>query len=234
MEIVIAAASVEFARWGVVRPALINVTLSIPQGATVLISGPNGSGKSTLLNAIAGEVPLIEGSVHLADRLVECQRPPFDLVYFVPQDPMRGTVGSLSVLEHFILAGNGKSQRGAKVRTIAQQLLSRFDIDLALEQRADALSGGQRQILALLLAHQRKTPIVLLDEPTSALDPSRREIAKEIVKDMQSQRRTVIVVSHDDLFGHGTRVFRVALQGGRIAESDLPCDSKRGRMEAQQ
>lgn len=219
MDIILANVTVQFSRWGSTTNALSDVSLVIPTDTLVWVHGPNGSGKSTLLGAICGEVRVSEGEIRVGGCVVDANSPPYDKVFLVPQNPMQGTVGTLSVLEHLLIADEQRGLTRTESIKVASKLLTDFALDLNLDQRVDSLSGGQRQILGLLLALRRQARVILLDEPTSALDPSRRLIAEKIVRAMRTEQKTVIVVSHNEYIDSQEEMMKIVVSEGHITKS---------------
>jgi ABC-type multidrug transport system ATPase subunit len=208
--------SVVYSQWGTSKTALKNVSLKIAAGSLVWITGPNGSGKTTLLSAIAGETASSTGQVRIGDSVVDTKSPPYRQVFLVPQNPMRGTVSTLSVFEHMLLAEPNRRVKRPAARDSARVLLQSFSFDVNLDQRADSLSGGQRQMLSLLLALKRLPPVILLDEPTSALDTAHATHAKHIIREMCACKRTVLIVSHGGCFDAEAAPQRLFVEDGRV------------------
>jgi len=162
--------------------AVNDVSLTIPAGQFVVVVGTNGSGKSTLLGAIAGTVALDGGRIELVGnditRWSEHRRAA--LIGRVFQDPRAGTAGSLTVLENIAVAarrGLPASLGWATTRRLRDGAAARLarmvpGLEGRLDQPIGSLSGGQRQIVTLLMATWRRPEILLLDEHTAALDPA--------------------------------------------------------------
>ncbi len=151
-------------------------SLTVDEGQFVSIVGGNGSGKTSLLNIICGSIPVDRGEV-LADgrpitRLRDYQR--YAAMGRVYQDPAAGTCPNLTMLENLALAENKGRPFGLRPgvdrrrREVYRQLLR--DLDLGLEDKLDvkmgALSGGQRQAVALLMATMTPLRFLILDEHT--------------------------------------------------------------------
>ncbi|MFL5493705.1 MAG: ABC transporter ATP-binding protein [Gemmatimonadales bacterium] len=211
--------------------ALQGVDLTMEQRDFVVVIGGNGSGKSTLLNAIAGTLPLDQGTVRLAGRdvtrLPEWRRAA--LVGRVFQNPMSGTIPHLTVAENLAVAGKRGRRHGvlrvalsrARRRNLAERV---SDLGLGLEDRLDtpvgALSGGQRQALTLFMATLVRPEILLLDEHTSALDPRSTEQVVQLTDQIiRREGLTTLMVTHSlsQAVALGDRV--LLMHQGRIVQS---------------
>ncbi|MCF8205822.1 MAG: ABC transporter ATP-binding protein [Methylotenera sp.] len=184
-------------RSGVTRPlnqrrALDRIDLAVPQGAVVGVVGRNGAGKTTLIRALLGLVTPTGGhsmlfgapSLNLPDSVK-------DRLGYMAQTPdlFRGLTG----LAH--LQQMASVYRGVNLR-VAGALAER--LDLSLGQRADSLSLGDQQKLALVLALCHDPDLLVLDEPMASLDPiSRRDVLRALFALRQREApRTVLISSH--------------------------------------
>ena len=187
--------------------AVAGVTLAIPAGSFVVVIGTNGSGKSTLLGAIAGTVRLDSGSIRLAGTDVtgwhEHQRA--RLVGRVFQDPRAGTASSLTVLENIAVAAcRGRTAglgwaTGRDLRAEAAARLARIvpGLEGRLDQPIGSLSGGQRQIVTLVMATWHRPELLLLDEHTAALDPAAADrVIQATTRVVREQSLTALMVTH--------------------------------------
>ena len=183
-------------------------SLSVEEGQFVSIVGSNGSGKTSLLNIICGSIPVEDGEVLMdgknINKLKEYQR--YAAMGRVYQNPAAGTCPGLTMLENLSLADNkGKTfglSRGVNRQRrdfYCQQLQS---LGLGLEDKLDvkmgALSGGQRQAVALLMATMTPLKFLILDEHTAALDPKTAEIIMELTdKVVREKKLTAMMVTHN-------------------------------------
>jgi putative ABC transport system ATP-binding protein len=201
-------ASVQFQSPGgpLVR-AITSLSLEIPAGQFVVVIGTNGSGKSTLLGSIAGTVPLSSGSIQLAghDITAWSQHGRAKLVGRVFQDPRAGTAGSLSVLENIAVAscrGRFPGLGWATSRQLRAEAAMRLSLIVpGLEQRLDqpigSLSGGQRQIVTLVMATWHRPELLLLDEHTAALDPAAADrVVRATAGIIRDGKLTAMMVTH--------------------------------------
>ncbi|MEM9011334.1 MAG: ABC transporter ATP-binding protein [Pseudomonadota bacterium] len=158
------------AGYGRADTILKGVTADAKPGEIVAILGPNGAGKSTLLKVIAGQLPAREGRVSVAETTLTGLAPRAIAragVAYVPQEA--NVFPSMTVRENLEMGGY-IAPAEAPIRVAA--LMDRFPI-LAEKRReaARALSGGQRQILAMAIAMMVAPRVLLLDEPSAGLAP---------------------------------------------------------------
>jgi len=209
------------------RRALDSVSLSVADGDFVVLIGSNGSGKSTLLNTISGQLRQDSGSITVAGTEVsgQAEHVRAAMIARVLQDPMRGTLPSMTIEENMALAD--MRHRG---RTLAPALDAsrrrRFadalaGFGLGLEARLGSvvglLSGGQRQVLALAMAVLNAPRVLLLDEHTAALDPRTAELVmRSTLSAVREARLTTLMVTHNmqHAIDYGNRL--VMMDAGQV------------------
>ena len=183
-------------------------SLTVEEEQFVTIVGGNGSGKTSLLNIICGSIPIEAGDV-LVDgksiaKLKDYQR--YASMGRVYQDPAAGTCPGLTMLENLSLADN-KGKPFGLARGVNRQRRDFYreqlrELGLGLEDKLDvkmgALSGGQRQAVALLMATMTPLRFLILDEHTAALDPKTAETIMELTnKVVREKKLTAMMVTHN-------------------------------------
>lgn len=187
--------------------ALDGVSLQVPAGQFVVVIGTNGSGKSTLQGAIAGTVRLSSGRVSLAGHDITgwSEHARAKLIGRVFQDPRAGTAASLSVLENIAVAACRGRLPGLgwatdrRLRAEAAARLGRIvpGLEGRLDQPIGSMSGGQRQIVTLLMATWHRPELLLLDEHTAALDPAAADRVVRATADLiRTGGLTALMVTH--------------------------------------
>ena len=182
--------------------------LTVSDGEFVSVVGSNGSGKTSMLNLICGSIDLDSGKIIFNGDDLTKQK---DFIRTrkigrVYQDPAKGTCPSMTILENLSIADNkGKPfnlKRGLKKHKIDYYKEMLRGLNLGLEDKlytkVGALSGGQRQTLALLMATMTPIELLILDEHTAALDPKTAEIIMELTdKVVKEKKVTTIMVTHN-------------------------------------
>jgi D-xylose transport system ATP-binding protein len=186
--------------------ALESVSFSAPSGRVTALVGENGAGKSTLVKILAGVEQPDTGSIELAGVTTKLGSPAIagELgIQVVYQD--LALCDELNVVQNVFL-GHERTRgrwflRNLKRREMemaAADALGRFSKKKwALDQVVKQLSGGQRQALAICRAMLEEPDILILDEPTAALGVSESKEVIDLIRELASKSKTIIMVSHD-------------------------------------
>jgi lipoprotein-releasing system ATP-binding protein len=195
---------------------LKNINFTVTQGEFLVIQGPSGAGKSTLLHILGGLDDPTSGEVYFRGTdiytLDENARSSFrnQQVGFVFQ--FFHLLPELNALENVLLPGILKSWwERKKSLGVAISLLERLGLSGRLTHRPGALSGGEQQRVALARALINRPQLLLCDEPTGNLDSENgKKILQLLIELNQSQKITIIMVTHDQEIASGaTRVMHL-------------------------
>lgn len=216
--------AVRYARRG--EPTVHGIDLELAAGRTLGLVGESGSGKSTIGRALAGLVPVVDGSVEVdghdlrtarGKRLRELR----SRVGIVFQDPAsslnpRQTIG-WSIAEPLLVHGEGTPASRADR---ARELLAAVQLDPSWTERfPHQLSGGQRQRVAVARALALRPALVIADEPTSALDVTVQAAVLDLLADLQDEFGFgMLLISHDLAVVRQLADDVVVLHDGRIVE----------------
>lgn len=218
--------------------ALRDVSLRIPPGEFITVIGTNGAGKSTLLNTLAGDVRVESGEIRFDDAAVtnRLTHQRSALVSRVFQDPIAGTCDALTIEENLAVAlrrGRGSGLRNglsSATREMFRERLASVGLGLEnrLQERVSLLSGGQRQVICLIMASLAPTRLLLLDEHTAALDPRTASLVMELTDKIVAEGKlTALMVTHSmrQALDHGNRT--LMMHEGRIV-LDIGGEARRG------
>jgi putative ABC transport system ATP-binding protein len=209
------------------RIALDNISFELKPGEFTVLVGNNGAGKSTLLDIIAGDVRADAGRVAINGEDVTLLPGHRRARYIgrVFQEWTLATAPDLTVEENLAVAQK-RGRRRTFVRALNEvtrrkfaEALSRVGLGLddRLDARAGVLSGGQRQVLALLMATAPVPDVLLLDEHCSALDPVAAEVVARSTESLIAEFGiTTLMVTHNlrHAITFGTRL--IMMQDGLI------------------
>ena len=183
-------------------------SLKVDDGEFVSIVGSNGSGKTSMLNIICGSIPVEGGQVVIDGQ--DITRSPDHKRYArigrIFQNPSMGTCPDLTMLENLSLADNKGKPFGLS-RAVSRKRIDFFREQLAslqlgledkLHVKMGALSGGQRQAVALLMVTLSPLDFLILDEHTAALDPHTAEIIMQLTdRVVREKKLTAMMVTHN-------------------------------------
>lgn len=175
--------------------ALDGLNMTVEQGALYGFIGPNGAGKTTTIKTIIGLLVPDEGRVLVGD--IDVAREPGRVMARIGYVPDSfGVYDNLKVSEYMEFFASCYGLAGLKARKRGQMLLEQVGLDDKAEFYVEGLSRGMQQRLCLARALIHNPPVLIMDEPTAGLDPRTRYEFKEILKELQSQGKTILISSH--------------------------------------
>ena len=184
--------------------ALENINLSFQEGELVILKGVSGSGKSTILSLIAGLSKPTEGEVivdgkkisKLPDHFAASYRR--DNIGIVFQK--YNLIAALTAEENVLLPLFPLNLPREEMQRKSSKALAMFSIEHKAKLVVRNLSGGEQQRVAIARANVNEPKIILADEPTANLDEKLSREFIEILRELKSQKRTIVVATHDPLF----------------------------------
>ena len=211
--------SVSFAK----TRALQQVSLEFPEGQFFGLLGPSGSGKTTLLRAIAGFVPVAEGTIEIAGQPVERVAVEKRQIGMVFQS--YALFPNMSVAENVAFGLKVRKLPSADIERRVREVLELVRLGDLRDRRPRQLSGGQSQRVALARAIVTRPRVLLLDEPLSALDKSLRvDMQVELRRIQREVGITTIFVTHDQEEALTLSDRIGILRGGRLVQEGTPRD----------
>lgn len=202
---------------------LTDLDISIAPGAMTLIKGPSGCGKSTLLAILAGLTPPDSGHVDMAGadlwgmpvRARDALR--LARMGFIFQGSILFPALTAIQQVRFVLDQMGLPATGAETR--ARKALAAVGLSARADLLPAALSGGEKQRVAIACALAKRPQVIFADEPTSALDTENGQLVGALLRDLaRDTGAAVVCVTHDDrLTPFAARILH--MQDGRITGS---------------
>ncbi len=208
--------------------ALDGVTLHLKPGEFATVIGSNGAGKSTLFNAVCGTFLCDAGSIKLnkTDITFIPEHKRSRQIGRVFQDPMKGTAPGMTIEENMALAFTRGEQSGPFSMALSRRKYNLFrdalaQYNMGLEDRMKTkvglLSGGQRQVVTLLMCTLVTPKLLLLDEHTAALDPATAERIMEITNQIVRENSiTTMMITHNIRSALTTGSRTIMMDAGKI------------------
>jgi ABC-type polar amino acid transport system ATPase subunit len=211
-------------------PVFSNLSLDFTAGRLTVITGPSGCGKSTLLRCINFLEYFDSGRITIGDLSVAWdqrapQTPPPDKIDLVRR--MRLKTGMvfqsfnlfphLTVLENVTLAPmQVRKTKPEEARALGKSILERVGLGARTEDYPSRLSGGQQQRVAIARSLAMQPEVMLYDEPTSQLDPRLADEVFSVMRELDSEGMTQIVVTHHTQFAREAAASVLRFEDGEI------------------
>ena len=209
---------------------LKGISFSVKKGEVLSIIGPSGSGKSTLLRCISQLEDVTDGSITICGKkLVE------NGVYVDKKLKHEIILKSGLVFQNFNLFPHYSVLKNVtepqiqvlkrpkdEAEQTAMELLKRMGLAEKAQNYPCELSGGQQQRVSIARALALKPEVLLFDEPTSALDPELTGEILAVIKELASEKMTMVVVTHEMAFARDISTEIIFMDGGVIVEQGEP------------
>lgn len=209
---------------------LKGISFSVQKGEVLSIIGPSGSGKSTLLRCISQLEDVTDGSITICGKkLVEKG------VYVDKKLKHEIILKSGLVFQNFNLFPHYSVLKNVtepqiqvlkrpkdEAEQTAMELLKRMGLAEKAQNYPCELSGGQQQRVSIARALALKPEVLLFDEPTSALDPELTGEILAVIKELASEKMTMVVVTHEMAFARDISTEIIFMDGGVIVEQGEP------------
>lgn len=188
--------------------ALNNINLNVEKGEFVSIMGPSGCGKSTLLNIMGLLDEPSQGTIEIDGSRVESYRDK-ELAHMRNQKlgfifQSFHLINDLSVLDNVEIPLLYRTSSARQRRDMAQEALEKVGLSNRMKHFPRQLSGGQKQRVAIARAIVGRPEIILADEPTGNLDSVMGNEILSILKKLNEDGATIVMVTHDDAMAKQT------------------------------
>ena len=195
--------------------AVKNFNLEIADKEFIIFVGPSGCGKSTTLRMIAGLEDISSGELKIGDRVVNDVEPKDRDIAMVFQN--YALYPHMSVYDNMAFGLKLRKVPKEKIDKQVHEAAKILDIEHLLDRKPKALSGGQRQVVTLLMCTLSIPKLLLLDEHTAALDPATAEKVMDITKKIvQENNITTMMITHNLKQSLTTGTRTIMLDSGEI------------------
>jgi polar amino acid transport system ATP-binding protein len=217
------------------QPVLKGINLDIRESQLTVLIGPSGCGKSTLLRCLNGLEAFEEGRISVDGLVLER-----DGIHAISPSrhhkithELRKVIGmvfqSFNLFPHMTVLDNVarpqcivKGVPAGEARSTAIRLLEKVGLGEKAAQYPEQLSGGQQQRAAIARALAMRPKVLLYDEPTSALDPELVDEVLAVMKELDAEGITQVVVTHEMRFARDAAEKIVFISQGVVVEEGVP------------
>ena len=202
--------------------AIDNVDFCVKSNELRCVIGPNGAGKSTLFKTILGTVKPKSGSVLFYGKEIKN-----DPTYMRVRSGIGVKFQNFSIyndltVEHNIRVSLPDYFNQKDIKSQGQKILNRLGLQVKLSDRAGSLSHGHKQWLSIGMALAMEPKLLLLDEPTAGMGSEETSLTAELLKSLNSEGVTILVIEHDMAFVRELKAPITVLHLGKIlAEGNI-------------
>lgn len=207
------------------RRAVDGVSFEVEKGTVLGFLGPNGAGKTTTIRMVAGFLPPTEGTIHVkginvASDPVAAQK----FIGYMPETTPLYEDMTVAGFLKFLAEVRGFS--GAERDSRVDRALERCFLQPVRNQTVDTLSKGYRQRTCLAQTLLHDPDILLLDEPTEGLDPNQKQVVRDMIRELASER-VVMLSTHvlEEVEAICTRA--IIVSNGKVVADDTPTELKK-------
>jgi ABC-2 type transport system ATP-binding protein len=174
------------------RAAVNDVSFNVNQSEIFGLIGPNGAGKTTTIRMMMDIIKPDSGEIKiLGEKLNDGSK---DKIGYLPEE--RGLYKKLSIMETIVYFASLKGIDAATARQRGEIMLKRADLLPHQHKRIEELSRGMSQIVQVIITTIHEPELIVLDEPFSGLDPVNTQLLKEIIRELRSRGKTIIMSTH--------------------------------------
>jgi len=212
---------------GTQKPAVDDVSFTVPEGEICVLIGSSGCGKTTVMRMINRLIPMSSGTIHIGDKsvlamdVIELRR---SIGYVIQQI---GLFPHMTVRDNIATVPKLLDWNKRRIDERVDELLALVNLDPATFRLRypRELSGGQAQRIGVARAMAANPPVMLMDEPFGAIDPINREVLQdEFLKIQEKLRKTIVFVTHDihEAIKMGQKI--ALLNDGQLVQFGAPAE----------
>ena len=201
------------------QTVLNQLSFEIQSGEMVAIRGRSGAGKSTLLH-ILGLLDVMDSGIYMLDGTDVSQlnnkkmaKARNEKIGFILQD--YGLIEEETVLYNVELPLLFSTVKLGRIKDIALEKLRKTGVEHLADKKVSVLSGGEKQRVAIARALVNEPDYIMADEPTGSLDTGNADLVVSILKQLNQEGKTIIMVTHDDGVAHACKRI-VRIEDGRL------------------
>lgn len=198
--------------------AIRNISISVPEGQIVTIIGGNGAGKTTTLRAMSGMLPLQGGEIYFDGKRVDGMAPHKIVAHGIAHVPEGRRIFPDMTVEENLRTGAFLRKDKDKIEADLEDVFNRFPrLRERRRQRAQTMSGGEQQMLAIGRALMSDPRVLLMDEPSMGLAPVIVEEIAVIIEEINQRGLSVVLVEQNAVLALELANYAYVLETGNMA-----------------